>query len=151
MITCWMTLDTTHANEGTIEYVRGSHRWALSGAIEQFHAPEDPLSEMRTAAHKAGVTNVDELITHIEVPAGSVVFHHGKTWHGSGVNSGSNHRRSVVSDCCSSNACFHHTNNSPIYSRYKRHGTDAMDESFFPILWRNDGYRSEWVDHWLSQ
>jgi hypothetical protein len=21
-----------------------------------------------------------------------------------------------------------------------------MDESFFPILWRRDGYRTEWLD-----
>ena len=44
---------------GTIEYVRGSHLWPLSGAIEQFHAPDDPTADLRQAAenrrHEAGI------------------------------------------------------------------------------------------------
>jgi hypothetical protein len=41
---------------------------------------------------------------------------------------------------------FHPTNVSYIYNRYKRHGELTMDESFFPILWRKDGYRTRWLD-----
>ena len=33
----------------------------------------------------------------------------------------------------------------PIYGRYRRHGSTDMDESFFPILWREDGYRTPWI------
>lgn len=150
MMTCWMTLDATRSDQGTIEYVKGSHRWPVSPPIEQFHAPDNPQAEMRAAAHEAGVTNVEPLVTAIEVPAGSVVFHHGRTWHGSGVNSGKNHRRSIISHCCSSKTNFHPTNISPIYSRYRQQGTDEMSESFFPVLWQNDGYRSGWIDSWLN-
>ena len=32
----------------------------------------------------------------------------------------------------------------PIYSRYRRPGELELDESFFPILWR-DGYRTPWL------
>ena len=46
----------------------------------------------------------------------------------------------------SSDTQFHPTNVSYIYNRYKRHGDLAMDESFFPILWRKDGYRTRWLD-----
>ena len=28
-------------------------------------------------------------------------------------------------------------------------GDTTMDESFFPILWREDGYRSAWVDEYV--
>jgi phytanoyl-CoA hydroxylase len=52
----------------------------------------------------------------------------------------------VVAHCISSDAQFHPTNISYIYNRYKRHGDLAMDESFFPILWRKDGYRTGWLD-----
>jgi hypothetical protein len=48
----------------------------------------------------------------------------------------------VVAHCCSSQARFHSTNVGAVYGRYKRHGTLEMDESFFPVLWREDGYRS---------
>jgi len=38
-----------------------------------------------------------------------------------------------------------------LYSRYKRFGDDAMDESFFPIIWRDDGYRSPFIDPYLDK
>jgi ectoine hydroxylase-related dioxygenase (phytanoyl-CoA dioxygenase family) len=143
MMTCWIALDDTRADQGTIEYVRGSHHWPLSGPIAQFHAPEDPIAEMRAAARVAGVTEPD--VVPIEVEAGSAVIHHGRTWHGSRDNRGKVSRRSIVAHCMSSDARFHATNVSPIYSRYRRYGTDAMDESFFPVLWRADGYRTPWL------
>ena len=143
MVTCWITLDDTRADQGTIEYARGSHLWPLSPPITQFHAPDDPLADMNRAAAAADAT--PELVP-IEVPAGSAVFHHGRTWHGSRANSGSAPRRSVVSHCASSTAQFHPSNIGPIYGRYKRHGTLEMDESFFPVLWRKDGYRTAWLD-----
>ncbi len=142
MMTCWITLDDTHPDRGTIEYVRGSHRWPLSPPIAEFHAPDDPLADMRPAARAAGV---EPEIVPIEVPAGSAVFHHGRTWHGSRSNRGEAPRRSVVAHCMSSEARFHDTNVGAIYGRYKRHGSTEMDESFFPILWREDGYRTPWI------
>jgi hypothetical protein len=32
-----------------------------------------------------------------------------------------------------------------IYSRYKRHGDLSLDESFFPVLWDETGYRTPWL------
>ena len=139
MMTCWMTLDDTLVEQGTIEYGQGSHRWKLSGPIQQFHAPDDPLADMSAQAEAAG--EVIQLVP-IEVPAGSAVIHHGRTWHGSRANSGSGMRRSVVSHCMSSEAVFHSQHTSPVYSRYKRHNDNTMDESFFPVLWHHSGYRS---------
>ena len=143
MMTCWITLDDTSADGGTIEYVRGSHLWPLSPPIEAFHAPDDPLADMLPAAAAAGVSNPE--IVAIEVPAGSAVIHHGRTWHGSRSNSRCVPRRAVVSHCMSSDAEFSGTSVSPVYSRYQQQGSAAMDESFFPILWRSDGYRSPWL------
>src|SRR4029077_748049 len=50
MTTCWIALDPTTAAGGTIEYVRGSHKWPVSPPIKQFHAPDDYRKEMRDAA-----------------------------------------------------------------------------------------------------
>ncbi len=143
MMTCWITLDDTHADQSTIEYVRGSHLWPLSQPIKQFHAPDDPLADLRLAAEAA---NKEIEIVPIEVPAGSAVLHHGRTWHGSRANTGNAPRRSVVAHCMSSQAEFHSHNTSAVYSRYKQQNSTQMDESFFPVLWRNDGYRSSWID-----
>lgn len=142
-ITCWMPLDATYAAGGTIEYARGSHLWPLSKPAGQFHAPDDYHATLRDAAAEAG-GSID--IVPIEVGAGDAVIHHGHVWHGSGPNRADVPRRALVSHCISSDCRFHETEISYIYSRYRRRDDLTMDESFFPILWRHDGYRTGWLD-----
>ena len=148
MLTCWITLDDTRAFQGTIEYVRGSHLWPIAPPIRQFHAPDDPLHDLVPAANAAGADTYE--IVPIEIPAGSAVFHHGRTWHGSRDNRGDKPRRAVIAHCISSAATFHPTDISYIYSRYKKVGSVEMDESYFPILWQNDGRRTPWIDRYVS-
>ncbi|MBE9179810.1 phytanoyl-CoA dioxygenase family protein [Oculatella sp. LEGE 06141] len=142
MITCWIALDDVTAEIGTIEYVPGSHQWALITQMGEFHAPHsDYRSAMHRAAAEAGVTN--PTVVPIEMAAGSCVIHHGKTWHGSDKNrSPDRTRRSLAVHTLSSEAQFQPTGAAYIYGRYKRVGDTTMDENFFPILWTKDGYRS---------
>ena len=143
MVSCWMALDSTRAVGGTIEYAIGSHRWPRAPKSSEFHAPSDYRKFVDLAARGMGIT--DAKIAQIEVAAGSVVFHHGRTWHGSGANLGNIERRAVVSHCMRSDASFHPHNVSAVYGRYKHQGRDDMDESFFPILWTEHGYRSAFL------
>src|SRR5262249_22220473 len=93
-ITCSATLDDTHRNEGTLEYVPGWHRWPLTTIPEGFHAPDDYRAHMIFAGRNAGIANPEPFF--IEVPAGSCVFHAGEIWHGSAANtSGDRMRRSI--------------------------------------------------------
>ena len=46
MTTCWMALDDTAADTGTIYYVRGSHRWPHAPLGGTFHAPDDWLAHV---------------------------------------------------------------------------------------------------------
>lgn len=146
-MTCWMTLDDTAAAGGTIEYARGSHLWPLSPPVGKFHAPDDHQATVRHAAAAAGQALE---IVPIEVSAGDAVIHHGRTWHGSGPNLEARPRRSLVAHCLSSEARFHPTEISYIYSRYRRWQDLEMDESYFPILWRRDGYRSPGLAAYLG-
>jgi ectoine hydroxylase-related dioxygenase (phytanoyl-CoA dioxygenase family) len=148
MLTCWIALDATSAAGGTIEYVRGSHKWPVSPPIKQFHAPADYRKELMDAAVQVGLK--PELVP-VEVPPGGCAFHHGGTWHGSDSNRADRPRRSAVAHCMSSVARFHPTKVSYIYSRYKRPGDTAMDEGFFPVLWRQDGYRTAFLDEYMRQ
>lgn len=147
LCTCWIALDATHEAGGTIEYVAGSHRWDLGQPASRFHAPDDYEREMREAAARAGV--VPEVV-RVEVPAGGGVFHHGRMFHGSGTNRTDAPRRALVSHCMSSEARYHPTNVGQIYGRYKRADSTEMDESFFPVLWTEDGYRSAFLDGYLG-
>jgi phytanoyl-CoA hydroxylase len=93
-ITCWVTLDDTHRDAGTLEYVPGSHLWPLTALPEAFHGQEDYGAQMRAAAKAAGVAVPAPAF--IEVPAGSCVFHAGEIWHGSGPNSTGDHMRRSI-------------------------------------------------------
>jgi 2-oxoglutarate-dependent dioxygenase len=146
MTTCWMALDDTARNTGTIYYARGSNAWGHMAAGGQFHAPDDWLGHMREVA-----PDVDVELVPIEVPAGGCAFHDGRTWHGSDINRADRPRRSAVSHCMSAEARFHPTEISYIYNRYKRAGDETMEESFFPILWRQDGYRTPFLDDYVKR
>ncbi|MBV9918575.1 MAG: phytanoyl-CoA dioxygenase family protein [Solirubrobacterales bacterium] len=141
MTTCWMALDDTTADGGTIYYVRGSHRWPHAPLGGTFHAPDDWLAHVRSAAPAGSQL---ELVP-IEVPAGGAAFHDGWTFHGSPPNQREDaDRRSIISHMISTQTRWNPEHAHPIYSRYRRPGERELDEAFFPILWQ-DGYRSEWL------
>jgi hypothetical protein len=144
MATCWIALDPTTEVGETVEFVRGSHRWSTDGdPLAEFHAPDDYRDSIDAAAITEGV--VPDLVP-IEVPAGGGSFHHGWTWHGSAPNRSDVHRRALVLHCGSSEARFYRPSlgegNGPIYSRYSYPDVDDMDEAHFPVLWRDDRYRT---------
>jgi hypothetical protein len=146
-VSCWIALEDTTAAQGTVEYVRGSHRWDHWGMIEQFHGPDDPHTDLRRAAQRHGV---EPEFVPVEVPAGGGAFHAGWTWHGSPANRSDAPRRSLVAHCMTSEARFHPKATGYLYSRYKRFGDDVMDESFFPVIFREDGYRSGFLQAYLA-
>lgn len=143
LLSCWIALDETTRDGGTIEFVRGSHRWHHSKPEGMFHGPEDYRRYMQSAAEQEGI---EPEIVYVEVPEGGGSFHHGWTWHGSGFNHSPAPRRSLVMHGMRSDALYNpahfHEGTGPIYSRYKRLGDNIMDENFFPITWREDGYRT---------
>lgn len=144
-LTCWVTLDDTHRDAGTLEYVPGSHLWPLTPIPEGFHAPEDYRAHMRAAAAAAGITPPDPVL--IEVPAGSCVFHAGEIWHGSGPNRTDDRmRRSIGVHVIPEQARFSDRPGGYIYRRYQRTGDPVMDESYFPVLWSGGGHRTGWID-----
>ena len=152
LLTCWIALDDTRAEGGTIEFIPGSHRWQLHEPEGEFHAPEDYRKPMRKAAAREGV---EPGISYVEVNAGGGSFHHGWTWHGSGANQSSNPRRSLVLHAMRSDVEYVPENFGqgigPIYSRYKRLGDNSLDENYFPVLWREDGYRTPQIEEFIKQ
>ena len=143
MITCWIALDDTSAEAGTITFARGSHEWPRSPENRgEFHAPPDWLEPMRRAAPPG---EEPELVP-VVVKAGGASFHHHNTFHGSGPNTATVHRRAVISHLIRAAARFHPEHVDPVYSRYRRAGDTSMEESYFPIVWTRDGGRTAWLD-----
>jgi ectoine hydroxylase-related dioxygenase (phytanoyl-CoA dioxygenase family) len=145
MTTCWMALDDTAADTGTIYHVRGSHRWPPLPQGGTFHAPDDWLAHVRAAVPPGAEL---ELVP-IEVPAGGAAFHDGWTFHGSPANERADaERRSIISHLISTDTRWNPARPHPVYSRYRRPGEREIDEAFFPVLWR-DGYRTPWLEEYL--
>jgi ectoine hydroxylase-related dioxygenase (phytanoyl-CoA dioxygenase family) len=148
-ITCWITLDDTSGEAGTLEYVPGSHLWPLTPLPEAFHALDDYRAQMQAAAKAASVEPREPVL--IEVPAGSCVFHAGEIWHGSGPNTTSDRmRRSIGIHMVREDARFSDRPGGYIYRRYQRTGDDSLDESFFPVLWSSSGQRTHWIEHYCE-
>ena len=151
LLSCWIALDDTAAEGGTMEVVRGSHKWGKFPMASEFHGPEHFRQEMEASAARLGKT--PEIIP-IVVPKGGGSFHHGWTWHGSGFNNSPNPRRSLVVHTCSSESRYvpdklGHGIGS-LYGRYRRLGDDTMDENYFPITWTADGRRTDSIDKYLA-
>jgi ectoine hydroxylase-related dioxygenase (phytanoyl-CoA dioxygenase family) len=143
MITCWIALDDTSAEAGTITFAAGSHKWPRTPENRgEFHAPPDWLEPM----HRSAPGDVEPELVPVVVKAGGASFHHHNTFHGSGPNTATVHRRAVISHLIPASARFSDAHVDPVYSRYRRIGDTTMDESFFPIVWTRDGRRSAWLD-----
>lgn len=144
VVTCWIALRAATAAAGTLEIVPGSHTWQCSDRFRFLHAPkEDYRQPLWDAAAEAGVDR--PTIVAAEIPAGGCIFLHGDLWHGSGRNTTADlTRRSFAVSTLSAEAQFQPPGVGPgyIFSRYRRTGDSQMDESFFPVLWTQDGYRT---------
>lgn len=151
LLSCWIALDDTTREGGTIEFVRGSHKWHHTKPAGEFHGPADYKQYMHAAADMEGV---EPEIVHVEVPRGGGSFHHGWTWHGSGFNHSAHPRRALVIHGMRSDAEFSPAHlaegTGSIYSRYKRLGDNIIDENYFPVVWREDGYRTAGIELFLN-
>jgi ectoine hydroxylase-related dioxygenase (phytanoyl-CoA dioxygenase family) len=145
LTTCWMALDDTHADTGTIYYARGSHLWGRMPMGGQFHAPDDWTGHARQVAPPELYDQVEWV--PIEVPAGGAAFHAGWTFHGSPPNERPDReRRAIISHMMSTRTRWHPTNVNEIYSRNRRPGELDIDEAFLPIMWTDDGNRTPFID-----
>lgn len=151
LCTCWIALDETKADGGTVEFARGSHQWALGRPEGEFHGPKKYRKPMQDAARREGI---EPDIVKVEVPAAGGSFHHGRLWHGSDMNRSSAPRRALVLHAMQSDVHYvpseFSNGTGPIYSRYKRLGDDTLDENYFPVLWREDGYRTPGIGAYLN-
>ena len=94
---------------------------------------------------KLGENYKAEIIESIPEKEELSIYHHGETWHGSGYNTSKKHRRSIVSHCVPAHAKFHPTNvggTGGIYKKYMKLNSLEMDESFFPVIWTQNGRKT---------
>ena len=152
LITCWIALSDATAEAGTLEIVPNSHRWSCADKIRFLHAPEeDYRTPLWKAAKEADASATD--ILSVELPPGSAIFLHGDLWHGSGRNASETQiRRSLSISALSGEAKFQPpgAGSGYIFDRYRRMGDLELHESFYPILWNENGYRTPFLSDYCQ-
>ncbi len=144
-ITCWVTLDDTHRDAGTLEYVPGSHRWPIADLPDDFFIAEDYRARMKAAARAAGIADPEPIF--IEIPAGSCVFHAGEIWHGSGPNvTGDRMRRSIGVHMIRDDAPLQRPAGRLYLSPLSENRGSLSRRKLFPVLWSSEGRRTDWID-----
>ena len=152
--TCWIALSNTTAVASPLEVVPYSHQWpSLHNNKARFlHAPkEDYRIPLWQAASAAGASEPE--ILSIAIAPGSAIFLHGNLWHGSGRNHSSTlTRRSLSITTLKGEAKYQPPGrgNGYIFDRYRRMDTLDLHESFYPILWTTDGYRTPFLSEYCK-
>ena len=131
MTTCWIALDDTHADTGTIYYARGSNHWPRSAPAA---SSTRPTTGRATCAASCRRDADDVEMVPIEVPAGGCAFHDGWCWHGSPPNERADRERRSIISTWSPPRRAGTRQPHPLYSRYMRPGELEMDEAFYPIM-----------------
>jgi len=91
LFTAWVALSDVTADSGPMKFVRGSHRWGLTGQGDFFEQDyEAQRGEIEIPAGQRW-----EEVTAI-LPPGGVSFHHNLTYHASGPNLSAGPRRSFA-------------------------------------------------------
>ncbi|WP_442481740.1 phytanoyl-CoA dioxygenase family protein [Aeoliella sp. SH292] len=90
-LTCWIPLDDCDEQNGSLQYVAGSHRWEL------LQKPElaGPMNNIRQHLSPEQVASMDHP-HQVIARRGHAAFHHPLTLHGSQANNSDRPRRVVV-------------------------------------------------------
>jgi ectoine hydroxylase-related dioxygenase (phytanoyl-CoA dioxygenase family) len=150
-LTVWMPLDDVAPDNGTLEYARGSHKWAPMAAglgDQTFHGEGHYRDAVVACGAQQGIAADEIEFVPIKAKAGSAVIHHQNTWHGSSPNtSQARDRHALVSHIMRADVEFRGAPHPDyIYGRYKMHGSQEVSESFFPTIWPREE-RSESIKH----
>ena len=156
----FISLCNTGDEVGWMEYVKGSQHWAILPPEEGFDpsrkiTPDTYRDIMYAAAEKEGVEVTEDMIKKVNAPMGAVIFHHGTIWHGASANqSETDGRVQLVCRATRGDVEWSEDFGGDHFSawarRYKHYGEVVPDENFFPIIWREDGYRSPWLADYLG-
>ena len=108
----------------------------------QFHAPDD-WTGARAAGGAARAVRRGRVGADRGAAPAVRRSTHGWTFHGSPPNERADReRRSIISHMMTTKTRWHPTNVHEIYSHYRRPDELEIDEAFFPMMWREDGYRT---------
>jgi len=141
IFTAWIPLMDVNEKNSAIQYIAGSHKQKdMHKPLKTFFGGKDykySLNYLKNFKKTSMIT--------IKAKTGALVFHHGRMWHGSGLNRSTNNRISISIHFMPSNSKFSEKIINPVFTRYKKFTTNEMDENFFPIVWTKNNLSSKFI------
>lgn len=133
----WIPLDPVNYENGTMEYVRGSHKWGKKFApnllVSQSVFPDSPYE--KTPDIEANPENYD--IVSFDVQPGDVIIHHVMTVHGSrGNQSADKMRRAMSFRYCGDDITYYDRPGAIVqpYLKDKLKNGDRLFSKDYPIV-----------------
>jgi len=138
--TLWLALDPVDADNGAVEYVRGSHRWGQRFRAVSF-SPHESYKEDLPAVPDIEAERERYDLASFEMEPGDCTLHHGLTVHGApGNRSAGTRRRAYITRWAGDDVTY---NPRPNLQRMLRDpGIPAggrLDSELFPLVWQADG------------
>jgi len=142
IITVWIPLTDVDDKNSSIKYIIGSHKWkTMHKPLQKFFSGKNYKHSLRHLSQ----LQKNSMIT-INAKAGSIVFHHGRMWHGSDLNLSKKDRIAISVHLMPSNSKFSKKiKSSSFLMRYKKFTTNEMDENFFPVIWTRNNLSSKFI------
>ncbi len=147
VITAWIPLDITRKDGATLEYLVGSHKTKISKRLKKFYSNKN----YRFISNKLLKDKNSYKRHFVEIKPGSVIFHHGNTWHGSGYNKTKTDRVTISIHFMNGNSKFHKSIKSPYFNHYKIFNKTDMDDTFFPLVWSKSKKNLNFVNKYLKK
>ncbi len=134
MVTVWIALQDTDLNNGGMMTILGSHKWGEVEGSDTFF--EQDMQALRDKFRKK-----DWVEEPCILKAGQASFHHGLTFHGSGVNKSPDPRLSVVAHLMPGHTAYRkgvqrHDNVRLLGPR--PYDGQKFDNEYFPLLYSRD-------------
>ena len=145
-LTCWVTLDDTHRDAGTLEYAPGSHKWPLTRSPERV-SRRRRLSGADEGCCQSGRRRTARSVFHrsagrlLRVPSRRNVARLRRQY-----DEPTECAAQSVFTCCPRTSASVIVTGGYIYRRYQRTDDPALDESYFPVLWSRSGRRTKWIE-----
>lgn len=140
MLTAWIPLQESDADNGTLYVIDGSHRWPECEHVRDFNDPD-----LAHLAERIGRAIPAQAIISLRLQKGQVSFHHMRTLHASGPNHSADARFAVavhLQDSANHYQFCSAADGTPIvlpHDKLCRRDVegqpDYSDPAIFPLLW----------------
>ena len=135
--TLWLALDETTAENGAVEYVRGSHLWGKRFRPTAFH-PGTEYEETLPEAPDVEAMREDYDIIQYDLAPGDCTVHHGLTLHGAPGNvTTTRRRRAHITRWAGDDVVYHpRPNIQPMLFEPDLSPGAPLDSNLWPVVWR---------------